>query len=79
MNAQEHKLMVYMFVGQTMLIGALLEILKSRGVAEPDDVEAFEALVRSFEKVDNALFATVASQYQSFAQVLGLEGNLPHA
>lgn len=77
MNAQEHKLMVYMFARQTILIQALFELLKSRDVAQPDDVEAFESLVRSFVDPESDVFFSVASQYESLARVLGLRENLP--
>lgn len=78
MNANEHKLMVYMFVRQTMLLKAFVEILRSRNILQGDDVEAFEELVRSQERVSREIFASVADQYRAFARELGLEQNLPN-
>lgn len=79
MSPNEHKLMVYMFAREAMLIQALFEVLRSRDLLEQGDVEAFESLVHSYEKIDNDMWASVAEQYQTFAKVLGLEGNLPRA
>ena len=66
-----------MLVRQAMLLKSFVEILRSRGVCDKGDVEAFEALVRSQEKADPDIFVSVVAQYRAFAQELGLEGNLP--
>jgi hypothetical protein len=72
MTKDEHKLMVWMFTRQTMLIEALVELLKSRGIVESSDVEAFEALVFERETLDRAILESVGSQYTKFAQLLGI-------
>jgi hypothetical protein len=77
MTANEHKLMVFMFTRQTMLLKSFAEILRSRGVVEQGDIEAFEALVRQQEIVDHELFHAVVDQYSAFARDLGLQGDLP--
>jgi hypothetical protein len=79
MSPNEHKLMVYMFVRETMLLKAFVEILRSRNILQDGDVEAFEELVRSQEFSNREIFASVAEQYRAFARELGLEQNLPHA
>lgn len=44
MTKQEHDLMLTLFAMQMQLFGTILELLQSRGIAEPGDVEAFAAL-----------------------------------
>ena len=77
MTAKEHTLMVHMFARQTMLVKAVVEMLRSRDILEPDDVDAFEALVRETEHRDLEIFRAVANQYSKFAEGLGLEDDLP--
>jgi len=79
MTANEHKLMVFMFTRQTMLLNAFAELLKSREILQGDDVEAFEALVRAQENLDRAVLQSVSSQYTSWATLLGLANDLPRA
>ena len=77
MTPNEHKLMVHIFARQTMLIKSIIEMLKSRDVLQDDDVDAFEALVRETEHQDLAIFHAVANQYTTYAEGLGLGGDLP--
>jgi len=74
---KEHTLMVHMFTRQTMLISSIVEVLKSRNFFEPDDIEAFEALVRQRENENQEIFHAVVNQYTVFAQGLGLGDDLP--
>jgi hypothetical protein len=69
--------MVHMFTRQTMLISSIVEVLKSRNFFEPDDIEAFEALVRQRENENQEIFHAVVNQYTVFAQGLGLGDDLP--
>ncbi len=77
MTRKEHTLMVHMFTRQTMLISSIVEVLKSRNFFEPDDIEAFEALVRQRENENQEIFHAVVNQYTVFAQGLGLGDDLP--
>jgi hypothetical protein len=75
MTDAEHKLVVYMFAQQNIRFRALLEILKSRGVVDSGDFDAFEHLAVATMQDDNFL-ATIA-QYTEFAKLLGLGDELP--
>jgi len=77
MKSDEHILMVHMFARQMMLFQSLLEILKSRGVLQRGDIEAFEALVREEEQEHLEIFHAVVNQYQAFARELGIQEGLP--
>lgn len=77
MTRKEHTLMVHMFTRQTMLISSIVEVLKSRNFFEPDDIEAFEALVRQRENENQEIFHAVVNQYTVFAPGLGLGDDLP--
>lgn len=79
MTTSEHKLMVFMFTRQLMLIESLFEILTSRGILSADDGNAFEALVKAKEFSSPDAFHSVVNQYTEFARQLGLDGDLPHA
>jgi len=74
MTPTEHTLIVHMFARQTLVINALVEILKSRDILQDDDVNAFEALAR---QTDQDMDHAVVSQYSRYAKELGLEGDLP--
>jgi hypothetical protein len=77
MTQDEHRLMVFMFTKQVTIFRALLEALKARGVLEPDDLMAYESLVRSQKELTSDLFESVAEQYTEFAKLLGLGNQLP--
>lgn len=77
MTHEEHKLMLYMFVKQMSLFRALLESLKAKGVLEPDDLQAYEALIRSTDEMNLPVFEEVAGYYSGFATSLGIENQLP--
>jgi hypothetical protein len=78
MTADEHKLVVYMFTRQMVIIRSLIEILESRGIMKLDDYAAFEALIWENEQKDRTNFFAVQSQYAEYAKLLGLDGDLPH-
>jgi hypothetical protein len=45
MTAEEHQLIIEMFKQQTLFYAGLVEILKSRDILEPGDLQAADALV----------------------------------
>ncbi len=44
MNRQEHELMLHLFAIQMQVSQTIWNLLKSRGVAEPDDAEPFAVM-----------------------------------
>jgi hypothetical protein len=77
MTHAEHKLMLFMFVKQMSLFHALIESLKSKGVLDEGDLPAYEALIRSSDEMNNAMFDQVAGYYSTFATSLGIADQLP--
>jgi len=73
MTPKEHTLVISMLTRQAMLIKTLVEVLKSRGVAENDDFPAFDELVRREEVASGDVAEAVAKQYQAFAKALSVE------
>jgi hypothetical protein len=78
MTQDEHRLMVFMFTRQAIMIRSLIEILKRDGIMQTDDYAAFEALVWEHERQERSNFFVVLDQYQAFAKELGLDDQLPH-
>jgi hypothetical protein len=72
MTDKEHALIMMMFTRQTMYIQMLLDMLKSRGVIQEDDIPAFDSAVINDPDSVDALHR-VTGQYQSFAKQLGME------
>jgi hypothetical protein len=77
MTENEHRLMVFMFTKQMVVITALIELLKSSGVLTDDDLVPFQSLVLSQEQANREILTSVVSQYKEFASSLGLEESLP--
>jgi hypothetical protein len=77
MTHEEHKLMLFMFVKQMALFRALIESLKSKGLLETDDLQAYEALIRSTDAMSKPVFDEVAGYYSGFATSLGIADQLP--
>jgi hypothetical protein len=73
MSPEEHKLMLGMFTEQIMVIKSLVTALRSVGVLEADDLNAF-AFVESSqeEEVDPAISRAVVSRYISLAKAHGM-------
>jgi len=67
---QEHDLMLYLFVTQMQVSAAILELLRSRGIAESGDVEAFSALALEGVRVEAG---TYANMYASLAKQAGVQ------
>jgi hypothetical protein len=76
MTEQEHKLVVFMLAQQQQRFMALVEALKSKGVLEADDVRAYEALLFAENVPSIRSFASIAAQYEQYAEALGLQVNL---
>jgi hypothetical protein len=77
MTHAEHKLMLFMFVKQMSLFRALIESLRSKGLLEKDDLQAYEALIRSSDELNQSVFDQVSGYYSGFATSLGIENQLP--
>jgi hypothetical protein len=72
MTDKEHALMKMMFTRQAMYIQMLLDMLKTNGIIQDDDVPAFDSVV--INNPDSAdAFVRVTGQYSAFAKQLGLE------
>jgi hypothetical protein len=72
MTENEHALMIMMFTRQTQYIQMLLDMLKSNGIIQGDDIPAFDSAVRNDPDSVDALHR-VNIQYRAFANQLGLE------
>ncbi|HUN83604.1 MAG TPA: hypothetical protein VMU48_04460 [Terracidiphilus sp.] len=72
MTLDEHRLIIEMFKHQTVIYAGLVEALKSRGVLEQGDLQAFDALVTfsSREVVEQ----NIEELYRSTAAILGVTG-----
>jgi hypothetical protein len=79
MTADEHRLMMVMFNNQAKFSRVLLDILISREILKPDDLDAFEALVVHDTAVLQHLIEQVKDQYLKAASCLqihtGIEGS----
>lgn len=71
MTDKEHELMIMMFTRQDFYIQMLLDMLKTNGIIQGDDIPAFESVAR-YNPESSALSLCVNGQYQRFAKVLGL-------
>ncbi len=70
MTKQEHELMLTLCAMQMQLFGTILELLKSRGIAELGDVEPFAALALENSRADIWKFREI---YYAAAKVSGVE------
>lgn len=72
MTDKEHALMITMFTRQTMYIQMLLEMLKSNGIIQKDDIPAFDSVVHNDpDSVD--VLHQVNGLYKVFANRIGLD------
>jgi hypothetical protein len=78
MTPKEHSLLIFMFALQLKHFNALIEILKSRGVLDEDDLKAFDALVWEQERgrPEGGLVDAAKAQYDLFAKALGVQTGL---
>ena len=77
MTPEEHKLIVWMFAKQAQQFKVLVDLLKSKGIAEGDDLQAFDFAARKDFETSAALVQEVASRYASFCQTLGVPFQIP--
>lgn len=73
MTESEHGLMIDMFATYMVGLRALVTALKSHGLLESDDVDAFVQLVGSEERNDPSVLRTVVDTYQRLAKARGIE------
>ena len=71
MTTPEHQLIIEMFKQQTLVYAGLVELLKSRGILEPGDLDAFDSLVSASSR--QALEQRLVEHYRATAKILGLE------
>ena len=76
MTPDEHALMIGVLTRQLQIFKTLITILRSRGVMEQSDLDAFYSLIEQDPQVDMLGMAT--NLYHQFAEALkiktGLEG-----
>ena len=70
MTSREHLLMISMLTRQLQLTKTLIEILQSRNVLERDGLQAFDALVRSDQKLSGDLLDETRDFYLAAAKAL---------
>lgn len=73
MTPDEHKLMILVFARQLQMGKTFIEILKSRGVLEQGDSEAFASIVYRDASSNTDLALDAAKQYLHFAKMLGVD------
>jgi hypothetical protein len=73
MTADEHKLMIRMFSMQMLAIRSLVTALKSHGVLETDDLDAYLHVVGFEEMNDPEVSRRVANIYQVLARACGIQ------
>ncbi len=67
---EEHKLITLMFTKQEQHIKVLIEILKSKGIIEGDDAQAYEFALRTDVPANAALALEVAQRYTGYMTYL---------
>ncbi len=72
MTSDEHILLIIMLTKQLQLTKTLVELLRSRGVLDADDFQAFGALVRSDENMSAEMLKDTRNLYLKAAKGLGL-------
>lgn len=76
MTTSEHRLIVEMLKNQILLYAGLVEILKSRGIVEKGDLDAFDELVSASHR--EFLEQNVEADYLRNAATLGVITGLAH-
>jgi hypothetical protein len=72
MTSQEHALMISMFTKQARQIKVLADVLKSNGLLQGDDLEAFTAIVDSDPVVSKELAVGTIQDYVDTSRNLGI-------
>ena len=75
MTPEEHQLIIEMFKQQTLYYAGLVEVLKSRGILDRGDLQAFDDFVSAPSR--EALERNVEADYLSSATILGVTTGLP--
>jgi hypothetical protein len=73
MTTAEHRLLITLFAKQLQLNRVLTEILKSRGIAQADDLQAFEFLVSEDVLATSDALQTAKKFYLHVAKSLGID------
>jgi hypothetical protein len=76
MTPQEHLFMLTMYARQSVKLNVLLEILKTRGILDADDLAAFLAHVAEETKEHREWFLEAWKTYQSTAASLHITTGL---
>jgi hypothetical protein len=74
MTPEEHQLVIEMFKQQTLYYAALVEALKSRGILDRGDLQAFDDFVSASSR--EALERNVKAHYLEQCKVLGVTTGL---
>ncbi len=72
MSQKEHVLMIAMFAREARLHKIIFEILRTRGILETSDAQAFEALVVADPKGISDLIDATEKVYRNTAIALGV-------
>jgi len=67
MTLEEHEMLMLIFAKQAQMISALVELLKSRGIVEDDDMAAFHSLVSADAPASEELLHRTAQFYLKMA------------
>lgn len=70
MTASEHKLIIEMFKQQTLFYAGIIEVLKSRGLLEKGDLDAFDELVSASSR--EFLEQRTEDDYRRIGTLLGV-------
>jgi hypothetical protein len=76
MTPQEHELMIIMLAKQRQFIKVLVELLRKKGIAQQEDLPAFEFSVQGDSALRGELFYETRSSYSQAAKVLGIHTDL---
>lgn len=76
MKPEEHLLTISVFAKQLQMFRALFEMLRSAGLADPGDFDAFVELVRRHENASDALFDSAFEFYLEAARHAGVATGL---
>jgi hypothetical protein len=76
MTREEHLLMVTMLGRQQLYIKLLIDVLKSREILSPGDLQAFESALRQDAASIDAVLRELRELYLNQARQLGVETGL---
>ncbi len=76
MTPKEHLLMITVMTKQLQQIKVIVGMLKSRGVLQDDDAQAFESAVALDLESNASLFQDARKEYLKFSKHLGIETGL---